>query len=212
MLAAERLRENADRLVRHYVDEAMAADVSWTTVGQSLGLTRQAAQRRYGSGGNDADSALAFGLADARDGFARFTREARRAVGFAGTEAHRVGHHQLGAEHILCGVVEDPESSAAKALNALGVPRERVRTAVFQVFAPAAEAIRAPGGIPLTVASRVILTDRAPREADRLGHALVGTEHLLLGLLADTDGPAEAVLTEFGVTRESFLGVLPADT
>jgi hypothetical protein len=125
----------------------------------------------------------------------RFDDGARRALTLAQDEAQRLGHHYIGTEHLLLGLVRENQSAAARALGNMNVELETVRTVV--------ESIIGRGG---QVGPEVGLTPRAKRvieltieEARRLGHHRIGTEHLLLGILREGEGIAAGVLLSLGV-------------
>src|SRR6187401_147869 len=75
VLAAEHLGEVADHLIGHFVDQARRSGASWTDIGKSMGVTRQAAQKRFVPKGPGEASDL-----DPSQGFGRFTPRARNVV------------------------------------------------------------------------------------------------------------------------------------
>ncbi|MFC0431326.1 Clp protease N-terminal domain-containing protein [Kutzneria buriramensis] len=183
---ADRLGELSDHLVGHFVDQARRAGATWTDIGRSMGVTKQAAQKRF----VPKDEPMDWGP------FSRFTDRARRVVAQSQTEAQTAGHGYIGTEHIALALMSQPEGLAAQALAAQGVTEEQVRAAV-KVAAPAGgEAVT--GHIPFTPRARKVL-ELSVREALRLEHNFIGTEHVLLGLLAEGDGIGAKVLTGLGV-------------
>src|SRR3712207_9520368 len=84
VLAADHLGELADHLVGHFVDQARRSGASWTDIGRAMGVTKQAARKRFvpKNPGDATDPA-------ANAGFGRFTERARNAVTAAHNEAHR---------------------------------------------------------------------------------------------------------------------------
>ena len=128
--------------------------------------------------------------------FERFTDRARRVVVLAQEEARMLNHNYIGTEHILLGLIHEGEGVAAKALESLGISLEAVRAQVQEIIG---EGQQAPSGhIPFTPRAKKVL-ELSLREALRLRHRHIGTEHILLGLLREGDGLAAAVLTEAGV-------------
>ena len=124
--------------------------------------------------------------------FERFTDRARRVIVLAQDEARLLNHNYIGTEHILLGLIHEGEGVAAKALEALGVTLEAVRTQVREIIT---EGSQAPTGhIPFTPRAKKVL-ELSLREALQLGHGYIGTEHILLGLLREGDGVAVKVLT-----------------
>jgi len=141
--------------------------------------------------------------------FTRFTDWARRAVILAQDEARELGHGFLGAEHLLLGLLAEGEGVAARVLDSLGISLEEARDRVEEI---AGRGQDTPAGhIPFTPSAKQAL-ERALREAMQLGHTYVGTEHLLLSLLAEDGGVAAQVLAGRGagyaVVRERVVAVL----
>ncbi len=181
----EHLGEVADHLIGHFVDQARRAGASWTDIGRHMGVTKQAAQKRFVPRAEGADS---------RD-FARFTDKARRAVVEAQAAARRGRHGQIVPEHLVLGLLTEPTALAATTLTALGVDLDglRARTEAELGAGEAEPREQIPFSGPAKKVFELVF-----REALRLGHNYVGTEHLLLGLLADEQSPAARLL---GVTH-----------
>ncbi len=133
-------------------------------------------------------------------GFERFSEGARRVLTRAQGEARRLGHSYIDTEHILLGLVGEESRTAAKVLNSLGVSLNKVQASVEFVIGK---------GERRAVSGNVDLAPRAKRaiefavdEARRLNSNYIGSEHLLLGLLRETEGVACSVLESFGITLE----------
>ncbi|MFE2285121.1 Clp protease N-terminal domain-containing protein [Streptomyces sp. NPDC059443] len=193
VVAAEALGEVADHLIGHFVDQARRSGASWTDIGRSMGVTRQAAQKRFVP---KADKAGEGNDLDASQGFARFTPRARNVVVTAQNEARAASSAEIGAAHLVLGLLADPESLAAITLRAQGIVLDDVRAAATAAL-PAAAA-EMPALVPFDAAAKKAL-ELTFREALRLGHAYVGTEHILLALLELEDG--EGVLTSLGIDK-----------
>jgi hypothetical protein len=193
VLTSERLGELADHLIGHFVDQARRAGASWTEIGQYMGVSKQAAQKRFVPKKTNAPESLEGGA------FARFTQRARHAIVQSQEEARAAGHDYIGTEHILLGLLHEPDALAAKAIEAQGVSLDSVRTGVTAVLGPAGQA--PSGHIPFTSRAKKV-RELTVREALRLGHNYVGTEHVLLGLLAEEEGIAAKVLGELGVAKD----------
>src|SRR3954462_5029380 len=84
VVLAEHLGEVADSLIGHFVDQARRAGASWSEIGRSMGVTKQAAQKRFVARGESPDL-------DASQGFSRFTDRARKVVVTAQEEARTRG-------------------------------------------------------------------------------------------------------------------------
>lgn len=177
---AHTLTALADQLVGHYVAIAKEEGASWTEIGDAIGVSKQAAQQRH--------SPQVFG---------RFTNLARHAVVLAQEAARSRRHDFIGTEHLLLGLLDEPKGLAAKLLD----PADGVRAALEERMAPAGK--RLPRGhIPFTPRGKRAI-DLAIAEASGLGHDWVGTEHLLLGVLAEGEGVAAQALGALGFDVES---------
>ena len=127
--------------------------------------------------------------------FERFTDRARRVVVLAQEEARLLNHNYIGTEHILLGLIHEGEGVAAKALEALGISLEGVRSQVEEIIG---QGQTSPAGhIPFTPRAKKVL-ELSLREALQLGHNYIGTEHILLGLIREGEGVAAQVLVKLG--------------
>lgn len=180
VLAADHLGEVADHLIGHFVDQARRSGASWTEIGASMGVTRQAAQKRFVTKGSGEGVDL-----DPSQGFTRFTPRARNVVMAAQNAARAAGNDQIRPVHLVLGLLAEPEAIGARALTAQHVTPEAVRGAAGDAL-PAASG-EVPELIPYDGAARKVL-ELTFREALRLGHNYVGTEHILLALLEFENG------------------------
>jgi hypothetical protein len=128
--------------------------------------------------------------------FERFTDKARQAVVLAQEEARRLGHPEVGTEHLLLGLLAvDGDSAAARTLTALDIPLDDLRREVEERIG---RGEGAPSGhMPFVPKSKKVL-ELSLREALQLGHNYIGTEHLLLGLVRETESGAAQVLVGRG--------------
>jgi ATP-dependent Clp protease ATP-binding subunit ClpA len=180
VLAAEHLGEIADHLIGHFVDQARRSGASWTDIGKSMGVTKQAAQKRF------VPRAEATTL-DPDQGFARFTPRARNAVVAAQNAAHEAANTEITPDHLLLGVLSDPAALATVLLHRQHVDTDALRRAVPPSTAAPRPDVQQPELIPFSGPARKAL-ELTFREALRLGHNYIGTEHLLLALLELEDG------------------------
>jgi ATP-dependent Clp protease ATP-binding subunit ClpC len=127
--------------------------------------------------------------------FERFTDRARRVVVLAQDEARMLNHNYIGTEHILLGLIREGEGVAARALESLGISLDVVRQQVEEIIGRGQQA--PSGHIPFTPRAKKVL-ELSLREALRLGHEYIGTEHILLGLIREGDGVAAQVLVSLG--------------
>lgn len=188
VLAAEHLGEVADHLIGHFVDQARRSGASWTDIGKCMGVTKQAAQKRF----VPRPEAAPF---DAEQGFARFTPRARNAVVAAQNAAHRARNAEITPDHLLLGLLDDHAALATELLTAQGVDPGAVAAAVSLPHSDTDP----PALIPFSGPARKTL-ELTFRTALRLGHNYIGTEHLLLALLESED--AAGPLRRSGVDRE----------
>ncbi len=132
--------------------------------------------------------------------FERFTDRARRVVVLAQEEARMLNHNYIGTEHILLGLIHEGEGVAAKALESLGISLEAVRQQVEEIIG---QGQHAPSGhIPFTPRAKKVL-ELSLREALQLGHNYIGTEHILLGLIRESEGVAAKALESLGISLEA---------
>jgi ClpA/ClpB-like protein len=197
---ADELRVVSDAVLGHFVERARATGTSWTEIGRCFGVSKQAAQQRFVS------PVVPIGGAWPK----HFTERARSAVAAAQLEARVLGHNYLGTEHLLLGLLSG-DGLASRALRRLGVTPDAVRDRIEDIIGRGAE----PGPDLVCVAPRAKRAmDQARREAKRIGHSYVGTEHLLLGLIT-TEGVAAGILTELGAdearVRDELAAMLGAD-
>ena len=176
VLAAEHLGEVADHLIGHFVDQARRSGASWTDIGKSMGVTKQAAQKRF------VPRAEATTL-DPNGGFERFTPRARNAVVAAQNAAHQANNREITPDHLTLGVLSDPQALVTTLLQAQGIDPEALRDSIS--LPPAEDTM--PALIPFSGMARKGL-ELTFREALRLGHNYIGTEHMLLALLELEDG------------------------
>jgi len=180
MIAADHLGDLADHLIGHFVDQARRSGASWTDIGSAMGVTKQAARKRFlpKDPGDVTDPAAA--------DFSRFTPRAKNAIMAAHNAAHQAGHQHVQPGHLILGLLTEPDSIAAKAI-ATKTTLQAVRDAVTAVLPPNGSPHE--GLVPYDDEAKKVL-ELAVREALRLGHNYVGTEHILLALLEDqTSGP-----------------------
>jgi hypothetical protein len=187
------LTEQADSLIGHFVDQARRSGASWSQIGASMGVTKQAAQQRFVPRGLVKDTA---GFGD----FSQFTTRARSVLAAAEDLARAAEVAVIGSDHLAAGLMAEPDGLAAKAIVALGVSAGQLRAAFgLPEAAPAAEGDTSAARVPLGPGAGATLQG-ALRQALHLGHNYIGTEHILLGLVDEQDSTA-ATLAGLGVTK-----------
>ncbi len=126
-----------------------------------------------------------------------FTERGKRVVQLAHREALALGHDVIGTEHLLLGLVAEGEGVAAQVLRNAGLDLSEVRSRV-EAAVGKGHPREKPLDLPLSPRAKRVL-DLAMREARNMGVNYVGTEHILLGLLAEGEGVAAQVLSGMGL-------------
>jgi molybdenum-dependent DNA-binding transcriptional regulator ModE len=179
---AKILGDVGDALIDHFVQAARRAGASWSQIGDAMGVSKQAAQQRAAGGSGR---------------FARFTERARRVVANAQALARDQRHGHVEPAHVLIALLEATDALAAKIVEAHGADpgalAERVRATL-----PPAGTGDAVDHVPFSAASKEALERTAQNAVDLLNN-YIGTEHILLGILAVPDNAAARTLVEAGV-------------
>jgi len=179
------LEEVADAALSYFVDQCRRRGRSWSEISKALGVTKQAAHKRF----SYTPATLE-----------RFTPRARALLPGAVSEALRLGHDNVGNEHILLALFTDSESIAAKVLAEAKITQATVERRILEANRRGSSTNEAP---PFTGEATECL-EKAVVEALRLGHNYVGTEHVLLALFANADALAAQILTEAGATHDEL--------
>jgi hypothetical protein len=178
---AKILGDVGDALIDHFVQAARRAGASWSQIGDAMGVSKQAAQQRAAGGSGR---------------FARFTERARRVVTNAQALARDQCHRSVEPAHVLVALLEATDALAARIVEAHGAD-----PAALAVKARATLPPRGTGDpldhVPFSGASKEVLERTAQNAIDLLNN-YIGTEHILLGILA-VDSPAAATLVEAGI-------------
>lgn len=205
------LSDQADSLIGHFVDQARRSGASWSQIGASMGVTKQAAQQRFVPRG-PLKGAAGFG------DFSRFTARARSVLTAAEDLARAADVAVIGSDHLAAGLMAEPDALAAKAIAALGVSAGQLHAA-FGLPDPAPSGTAPGGGGPAADAGvarvpfglgAVAILQGTLRQALHLGHNYVGTEHILLALVDQPDSTA-ATLDGLGVTKPAVQQQITAE-
>jgi ATP-dependent Clp protease ATP-binding subunit ClpC len=129
----------------------------------------------------------------------RFTQRARRVLSLAQEEAERLQHNYIGTEHLLLGLMREEGGVAGKVLRDLGLEQSRVEELVERLTRASTRTSTIQ--LDLSPGTKKVL-ELAVDEARRMGHHYIGTEHLLLGLVRQSEGVAIDVLKRLGVSPE----------
>jgi ATP-dependent Clp protease ATP-binding subunit ClpC len=145
--------------------------------------------------------------------FDRFTDRARKVMGLARQEAQRFNHDYIGTEHVLLGLVQEGSGVAATVLKNLDIDLKKIRQEVEKLVSTGTTMVTM-GQLPFTPRAKKVL-ELSLEEASNLGHTYIGTEHLLLGLIRESEGIAAQVLRNLKVkvedVREEVLELLGAE-
>lgn len=191
------MTSTSDAALGFFVDRARGAGKSWVEISAVLGVSKQAAHKRF------ADSW------SARPGFRRYTARTKAVVDAAKDVARSRHHAFIGTEHLLLAFFTQPDALATKVLLAHNITEDSVRAAMD---------VKSPAGSPNDAESvEKALDDENPpytrrtahvlqgavNEALTLGHNYVGTEHLLLSFYRDSAGMATQILQEQGLDENT---------
>jgi hypothetical protein len=156
--------------------------------GKEHTMLERLTRRRQDRGADDASGRF----------FEWYTDRARRVLSLAQEEARGLGHSYLGTEHLLLGLLAEDQGLAWRVLDRLDISASAARSQVETIIGRGDGSPAGP--IPFTPRSKKVL-ELARREAKRLCHNYIGTEHLLLGLVREGEGVAAQVLARLGADR-----------
>ncbi len=178
---ARELAEAGDAVVGHFVDACRTAGRTWADISEALGVSRQAAHKRYAAIPRDLE---------------RWTPRARQVLEHAISGAVAFGHAYVGTEHLLLGLFP-PGGIGAQILGGYGLTEGMVAD---QILERAPRRDGGPADPPFTPLAAQVLGG-ALTEAVSMGHNSIGTEHLLLGLFGQPEGLAAQILELAGASH-----------
>jgi hypothetical protein len=180
------LSEESDALLGHFVDQARRSGATWSQIGEAMGVSKQAAQKRFVPG--------KYG------DFSRFTDRARNTMAAARMLA---GDADVSAAHLGSASLLEPLGLAAKVVARAGLTPDQVYAALGTTSPPQPERADAASLADLAMdESGKEALKAAVKAALRFGHNYIGTEHLLIGVI-DAGGTAGAALAGLGLTSET---------
>jgi ATP-dependent Clp protease ATP-binding subunit ClpA len=135
--------------------------------------------------------------------FEHFNARALRVVVQAHEEARLLNHNYIGTEHVLLGLIAEPDTVSTNALVSHGLEAVEIRNAVARIVGEGTEAPSASTHIRFTPRAKRVL-ELSLRESLKLGHNYIDNENILLGLLREGEGIAAQVLTQLGVNLEGL--------
>ena len=187
---AARLRARGDELLDYFVDAARAGGASWSEIGCTLGTSKQAAHERFGALADPAPGQAPFGL----------TGTATEMLTVAADEARELGHHYIKPEHLVLGLLAQPDELAGEALAGLGVTAERARELVARRLGSGAP--RPTGSLGVAPQTKRLL-ELARAIAESLGNRCPKTEHILLAAISPKlHSSAGELLAELGASPQ----------
>ena len=190
----EHLGELADHLIGHFVDQARRSGASWTEIGKSMGVTKQAAQKRFVPKADGETSGTIERV------YGRYTDRARHVIVQAQKAAVDHASGSIDTIHLVLGLLTEPASLAFGVIVGHGVRLDTVREAAEARLPERVDP--APNPPPFSAAAKKTL-ELTMREGLRLGHNYIGTEHILLALLELGEGAGFEVLDSLGVRKDA---------
>lgn len=190
---AGHLKDLAEELVGHFVDQARADGASWAEIGDAMGVTKQAAQKRFVTG-----TAMKGG----KSLFARFDDAARSIIVGAQEYTREGGQDHVTTGHILLALLDDPDGVTSRAIDGRGISAGAVRTATQVALGPSHGSV--PEHLPFAADAKKVL-ELALREAVRMQSGYIGAEHILLAILRDQKSLGARTLESFGIDRKDVL-------
>ncbi len=201
MLVSAELGEQADALIGHFVDQARRSGASWSQIGASMGITKQAAQKRFVL--RDAAELVPEGQL-----FSRFTPRARNVLAAAGRLA---ADDAVSTRHLTAALLTEPDGLAARIIGRAALTGAQVCTLVGAGPAEPADGASAADLRSLSFSDEGTAALRGSLKAAlRFGHNYIGTEHLLLGILV-ADSPTSEALAAAGLDSDTAERLLTAE-
>jgi Clp amino terminal domain, pathogenicity island component len=190
---SNQMDDQADALIGYFVDQARRSGASWSQIGAAMGVSKQAAQKRFVPA--KAADLIPAGVQP----FSQFTPRAANTLAAAGKLA---APDPFGTAHLAAALLSQPEGLAAKVIAAAGMTPEQLYAAVGAGPAKRVEKAGSVELLDLTIgADAKDALKAALTSALRLGHNYIGTEHLLLGVVSGS-GPVPDALTALGLPPE----------
>jgi hypothetical protein len=187
---ADRLRARGDELLDDFVDAARSSGSSWTEIGCALGTSKQAAHERFGALADPLPGQAPFGL----------TGTAADVLRAAADQARELGHHYIRPEHLILGVLAQPEELAAHVLAELGVSTQTAHERVVERLGTGVP--RGSGSLGVSPQTKRLL-QLARAIAKSLGNRCPKNEHILLAATSPKfQSSAASLLADCGATPE----------
>ncbi len=192
---SSQLDEQADALIGYFVDQARRSGLSWSQIGGAMGVSKQAAQKRFVPPATKVSDMAPESVKP----FSQFTARAARTLAAAGKLA---APGPMSSAHLAAALLAEPEGFAAKAITVAVASPEQLYAALGTGPAERAEHTGSAELLDLSLDETAKDALKSTLKAAlRLGHNYIGTEHLLLGLLAES-GPVAAAFATLGLTPD----------
>jgi ATP-dependent Clp protease ATP-binding subunit ClpA len=197
------IEDQADALIGYFVDQARQGGASWSQIGQSMGVSKQAAQQRFVTRGGEPTPNDSARFSE------RFAPRARNALAVSrrlAADDERAADTE--PRHIIGGILSEPDGIAAQAVHALGVTDKNVFDALGLPppgFLESAVTTEQAHSLPFGVDAKKLIA-RALTVALHYGHDYIGTEHLMLS--AASEGPTRADLEALGLSAANLRAVI----
>ncbi|KIR03192.1 ATP-dependent Clp protease, ATP-binding subunit ClpC / Negative regulator of genetic competence clcC/mecB [Lachnospiraceae bacterium TWA4] len=127
----------------------------------------------------------------------RFTSKAKQALDYAKREADLLEHGYIGTEHLLLGLLEEEEGTASMVLRSNGVDKAKLKDKISRLITPISNILMQDMGDYSPRAKKVL--QNSAKEANRFNSQLIGTEHLLLAILRDSECVATGLLNTLNI-------------
>ena len=139
----------------------------------------------------------------------RYTTKAKKAIDLAGKMSKSLHHHYIGTEHILIGLLKEGTGVAAQVLNENGVELDKVMQLIEELIAPDAQVLTVEAKEYSPRALQVL--EGAAREASRFHSEEIGTEHILIAMMKETECVASRLLNTLAVNiQKMYVDILIA--
>ena len=139
----------------------------------------------------------------------RYTTKAKKAIDLAGKMSKSLHHHYIGTEHILIGLLKEGTGVAAQVLNENGVELDKVMQLIEELIAPDAQVLTIEAKEYSPRALQVL--EGAAREASRFHSEEIGTEHILIAMMKETECVASRLLNTLAVNiQKMYVDILIA--
>lgn len=194
MILSERIADLGDQLVDHFVNQAREDGASWAEIGVSLGVSKQAAQKRFTAIRRTSFKMAKGGL------FTRFDETGRLVVQTAVKQAQDLRSTDIDTLHLVMSLADPASGRASTVIAELAGSAADVSDAAKDALTGPKRS-RKTKHLPFADDNKKVL-ELALREAIRAESRKIGSEHILLGLLRTKESDGARLLVDHGVSRD----------